>query len=205
MKKCFLCFFVFSFFISFATAQVRFGLKAGLNSSNLHGDDAGSSDSKLGFVGGCFLLYQSNQNFALQPELSYSMKGAKIQVGSANFTLAYDYIEFPLLFKFILPLDNSSKIFPSFFAGPFIALNAKSKIITNVAGTTNEFIIEKTATAEYGAQFGGSMGFNIGKNELGFDIRYVLGLSTIDKSINSYDIRNNVFNINIFFVFENKH
>ncbi|MFZ1282129.1 MAG: porin family protein [Ignavibacteriaceae bacterium] len=204
MKKWLLCFFVFLLFITYTTAQVRFGLKAGLNSSNLYGDDAGSSDSKLGFIGGCFLQYQSNKNFALQPELSYSMKGAKTQVGYVNFTLAYDYIEFPLLFKFILPIDNNPKIISSFFAGPFIALNAKSKIITDVAGITNEFLIEKTATAEYGAQFGGSIGLNIGKNEFGLDIRYVLGLSTIDKSINSYDIRNSVLNFNVYFVFENR-
>ena len=128
MKKWFVCFFVFLLFITYTTAQVRFGLKAGLNSSNLHGDDAGSLDSKLGFIGGCFLLYQSNKNFALQPELSYSMKGAKTQVGSANFTLAYDYIEFPLLFKLILPLDNESNIFPSFFAGPLLPLMLNQRL-----------------------------------------------------------------------------
>jgi len=76
------------------------------------------------------------------------MKGAKTQIGSATYTLAYDYIEFQLLFNIILPVDNN--LISYAFEGLFIALNANSKIITKYIQNKKEFIIEKTRTEEYG-------------------------------------------------------
>ncbi|MBK7629143.1 MAG: hypothetical protein IPJ23_00030 [Ignavibacteriales bacterium] len=56
MKKFSFLFFVLSFFIISTNAQVRFGLKSGLNISSIHGDDAGDLDSKFGFAGGFFFI-----------------------------------------------------------------------------------------------------------------------------------------------------
>ncbi len=203
MKKCLLLFFTFSFFIVTTNAQVRFGLKSGLNISNFVGDDAGDLDSKLGFVGGFFISYQSKNLFILQPEVSYTTKGATTKIESANFTLSYDYIEIPILFKFEFPLSDNPSIKPSVFAGPFVAFKTKAKIIASTNGETEEEDINYVAPRDYGFQIGGAFGFNLGKYELGFDIRYILGITSVDTSVNSFDIKNRVLNFNLYFCFAN--
>jgi hypothetical protein len=49
--------------------------------------------------------------------------------------------------------------------------------------------------------FGGGIGFPVGKGELGFDARYILGLSTIDDTTASDEIKTGVFNFNIYYGF----
>lgn len=203
MKKCFLLFFIFSLFLISAQAQVRFGLKSGLNISTFYGDDTEGLDSKLGFVGGFFISYQSKNLFILQPEVSYTTKGATAKIESANFTLSYDYIEIPILFKFEFPLDDNPSIKPAVFAGPFVAFKRKAKIIVSANGETEEADIKSVAPRDYGFQIGGALGFNLGKNELGFDVRYILGITSVDTSVNSFDIKNRVINLNIYFCFAN--
>lgn len=203
MKKCFLLFFIFSLFIISAHAQVRFGLKSGLNISTFYGDDAVDLDSKQGFVGGFFITYQSENLFVLQPEVSYSTKGATAKIENINFTLAYDYIEIPILLKFPFNLADNQSIKPVLFAGPFVALNTKAKITATVNGESEQKDIPSVTPRDFGFQFGGGVGFNLGKYELGLDIRYTLGLASVDKSTNSFDIKNRVINFNMCFCFAN--
>jgi len=203
MKKCLFLFFILSLFIISAQAQVRFGLKSGLNISSLYGEDTEGLDSKLGFVGGFFISYQSKNVFILQPEVSYTTKGATAKIESVNFTLAYDYIEIPILFKFEFPLEDNPGIKPAVFAGPFIAFKTRAKVILSVNGETEDADIKSVAPRDYGFQIGGALGLNLGKYELGFDVRYIHGIISVDTSVNSFDIKNRVINLNIYFCFAN--
>ena len=184
-------------------AQIRFGLKSGLNISNFYGDDDRDLDSKLGFVGGFFITYQSENLFVLQPEVSYSTKSATVKIENINFTLAYDYIEIPILLKFPFNLADNQSIKPVLFAGPFVALNTKAKITVTVNGESEQKDIPSVTPRDFGFQLGGGVGFNLGKYELGLDIRYTLGLASVDKSTNSFDIKNRVINLNLYFCFAN--
>jgi len=203
MKKYPLLFFILSLFIISTNAQVRFGLKSGLNISNFYGNDAEGLDSKLGFVGGFFISYQSKNLFILQPEVSYTTKGATAKIESVDFTLAYDYIEIPILFKFEFPLADNPNIKPAVFAGPFVAFKTKAKIIASANGETEEEDVKNVAPRDYGFQIGGALGFNLGKYELGFDVRYILGITSVDTSVNNFDIKNRVLNFNLYFCFAN--
>ena len=187
-----------------ANAQVRFGLKSGLNISNFHGDDAGNLDSKPGFSGGFFLSIKTQKPLIIQPEFTYSVKGAKTHLGSANVTLDYHYIDIPVLFKYVIPLHDNQDINPIIFAGPFIGFNTRAQTIVNSNGEMESQNNASIVNREYGIQFGGALGFNLGNNELGFDMRYVLGLTSVDKSVNNFDVKNSVFNLNIYFIFDNK-
>jgi hypothetical protein len=203
MKKIFLLFFILFFLIVSAPAQVRFGLKSGLNISTFYGDDTEGLDSKLGFVGGFFISYQSKNLFILQPEVSYTTKGATAKIESVNFTLAYDYVEIPILFKFEFPLDDNPSIKPAVFAGPFVSYKTKAKIIVSANGKMEEDGINSVAPRDYGFQIGGALGLNLGKYELGFDVRYIHGITSVDTSVNSFDIKNRVINLNVYFCFTN--
>ncbi|MBK7629142.1 MAG: outer membrane beta-barrel protein [Ignavibacteriales bacterium] len=110
-----------------------------------------------------FLLYQTKSFYILQPELSYTMKGATTKIGPVSFTLAYDYVEVPILFKFALPLNDSPNIKPSVFAGPYMAFKTKAKIIAKANGESDEADIKSVTSRDYGVQFGCALGFNLGK------------------------------------------
>jgi hypothetical protein len=204
MKKILTLLFVLSLFSIMSFAQMQAGLKAGLNIANLSGDDIDSPDSKTGFAGGAFFTYQFSPMFAIQPEVYYSMKGAtdKMDFNGATVDLTYtlDYIEIPVLFKLLIPLQGSS-IKPSIFAGPSLGINTTAKIKAEYQGESEEEDIEDVKSTDLGLQFGGGIGFPVGKGELGVDIRYILGLSTIDDSAEEADVKNNVINVNLYYAF----
>ena len=204
MKKLFTLLFLVCLFSTMSFAQMQAGLKAGVNISNLSGDDAGSPDSKTGFAFGGFFMYQFSPMFAIQPEAYYTMKGATDKMDfegtTVDLTYTLNYIEIPVLFKFLIPIQGSG-VKPAIFAGPFLGINTTAKVKAEFNGQSQEDDITDTKSTEFGLQFGGGIGFPVGKGELGVDIRYILGLSTIDDSADEADVKNNVININLYYGF----
>ena len=210
MKKLFTLLFLVCLFSTMSFAQMQAGLKAGLNIASIGGDDADqilegqSLDSKTGFAGGLFFTYQFSNMFAIQPEAYYTMKGATYSESGADLTITLDYIEVPVLVKFIIPIEGSA-IKPSIFAGPSIGFNmtAKSKIEFDGESQENDFK-DDTKSTEFSLAFGGGVGFPVGNGELGVDIRYILGMSTFDDSSDPWDLKNNVINFNLYYGFSLK-
>jgi len=193
-------------FMTNGVAQMQIGPKAGLNIANLGGDDADeligeSFDSKTGFGGGIFFMYQFSNMFAIQPEAYYSMKGATYKEGGVEFTYTLDYFEVPLLLKLIIPIEGSN-IRPSIFAGPAIGFNTTSKVKVEFDGESQEEDLkDDIKSTDFSLVFGGGIGFMVGKNELGVDIRYILGLSSIDDSSEAFDLKNTAISFNVYFGF----
>jgi hypothetical protein len=204
MKKLSVLFLVLFMFSFVAYGQMQIGLKAGLNISNLSGSDAGSPDSRTGFAGGAYFMYQFSPMFAIQPEAYYTMKGAKQKGTESGYTytatLSLDYIEIPVLLKLLIPIQGSN-INPSVFAGPSIAFNTTHKVKVEVAGQSAESDIQNIKSTDFSLVFGAGLGFPIGKNQLGFDVRYILGLSTIDDTSDPSDVKNGVINFNVYYGF----
>jgi hypothetical protein len=196
--------FLLTLFIPPLNAQMQIGPKAGLNIANLVGDDVEEfhlgEDSKTGFTGGIFFMYQFSNLFAIQPEVYYTMKGSTREIDNVQLTFSVDYIEVPVLLKLIIPVEGSN-IRPSIFAGPSVGFNTTAKFKIEADGESEEEDVEDVKSTEFGLVFGGGVGFMIGKNELGFDIRYILGLTTLDDSDFDGDIKNTVINFNIYFGF----
>jgi hypothetical protein len=208
MKKYFTFLFIILAFTSFSFAQnMQIGPKVGLNIASIGGDDADqildgqSLDSKTGFTGGLFFMYQFSKMFAIQPEAYYTMKGATYSENGVDLTITLDYIEVPLLFKLIIPIEGSN-LRPAIFAGPSIGFNmtAKSKVEYGGESEEDDFK-DETESTEFSLAFGGGLGYMIGKNELGIDVRYILGLNTFDKSSDPWDLKNNVLSIDAYFGF----
>jgi hypothetical protein len=203
MKKYFALTFILLNFTSYSFAQMQLGIKAGINFSTINGDDVDELDSKIGFAGGLFFMYQFNSLFAIQPEVYYSMKGATaddLVIENSTSTLCLDYIEVPILFKVIIPVEGSS-VKPSIFVGPSVGFNTTAKAMFEYDGESSEDDIEDVSPTDLGLVFGAGLGFPVGMNELGFDLRYILGLSSIDDSEDEFDVKNSVININAYFGF----
>ena len=84
----------------FAQSNSRFGIKGGVNVSNLYTKEVDSKNTIVGANVGLFLKLALNDNISIQPELLYSMKGAELTysgfvTGTSKFAL--DYIELPVM------------------------------------------------------------------------------------------------------------
>jgi opacity protein-like surface antigen len=134
-----------------ATAQVKFGVKAGLNLSSVSDvkvEGEGVSVTAIendgmtaGFHVGGFVNFSFGQYIGLQPELLYSMQGGKQKLSSVasqvspNVSIGYNfsYINIPILLD-IKPFANFSIL-----VGPQIGFNIyKSATITTTADETTK-------------------------------------------------------------------
>ena len=122
MKK-YLLLFAFALIATVsAQAQVGIGLKVGANYSNITGDDAPDVYERIfgGHAGLTANIPISSDNFfAVQPELLFSMKGAKNDVTDADLRLYY--IDIPVLARF-----NAAPLFFEF--GPQLSINVGDNI-----------------------------------------------------------------------------
>jgi hypothetical protein len=206
MKTIFTIVFVLLVFTTLPLAQMQLGLKAGLNIATVSGTDADnlfetSLDSRTGFNGGIFFMYQFNNLFAIQPEANYTMKGAATNLMGVDITLKLDYVEIPVLFKVIIPTEGKS-LRSSLFVGPALAFNTGAKVKGEYQGQSAETDIDSFVTStDFSLVFGGGLGFMIGSNELGVDIRYNLGLTSWDDESDPLDVKNNVLSFNAYFGF----
>jgi len=81
-------------------SNLRFGIKGGLNISNMYTKDVQDNNTLTGFNAGLFLKMPFTSVLAFQPELLYTKKGSELTYnsfisGKASFSLSY--IEMPLL------------------------------------------------------------------------------------------------------------
>ncbi len=171
--------------------DVHFGVKGGVNVSQLHFKDNTSSDSKVGMHLGILAhIHTSSKTWAIQPELFYSMEGGK-NIGNPRVTYNLNYLNVPVLLQYMF--ENGFRL----EGGPQIGflLNAKTKA-GNVTVTNNGF--QSTAfSIPLGIGYLTSSGF-------GLDARYVFGLSNIDDNKNGPTIQSNVFQLGIFYQFRDR-
>lgn len=86
--------------------ELQFGVKAGLNSSNVYDErtDEFDANAKAGFAGGVFLRVPISRYLGIQPELLFSQKGFKGEgsmLGSEySFSRTTSYIDIPLQLAF---------------------------------------------------------------------------------------------------------
>jgi hypothetical protein len=67
--------------------------------------------------------------FAIQPEVYYSMQGAKYEEEEDDVQVKvifkYDYIQVPVLAKVNIPIESSIK--PNVFLGPALGINVRAR------------------------------------------------------------------------------
>lgn len=107
--------------------RLVFGLKAGVNFSNVYDSRGQSFDAnpKLGFAGGGYLAIPIGKLIGIQPELMISQKGFQssgdILGSNYNVTRTTTYLDVPVLFAF------KPSEFLSLFAGPQLSFLVKQK------------------------------------------------------------------------------
>lgn len=176
--------------MSYASAQdsgTKFGLKAGLNLANLSGD-VEDVDTKLGAQFGAFAEIMVTENFAVQPELVFSMQGAKTEYTElgANYEekLNLSYLNIPIMAKYyVTPQFN-------IHAGPQVGflMSAKNKYEVSGGGQSASGDIDLKdlmKSVDFGLGLG--VGYNFTDN-LGLEARYTAGLSNIYDDVDELDV-----------------
>lgn len=176
-----------------ASAQnnINIGTKIGLNSYNFSNDSGPEYDSKIGMHAGILghiHLDGTSGQFALQPELVYSMQGAKL--GDTRFNL--DYLNVPILLQYMF--DNGFRV----QAGPQLGLLVRAKAENSNSSVD---IKDDFKSLDMGLSFGVS--YVHVPTSFGIDARYNLGLSDItENSIVQSNSRG--LQIGVFYLFNHK-
>jgi hypothetical protein len=179
-----------TFFGTTAQAQsddlgVRFGIKGGLNISQLYVDrpDVQDENAKLGLHAGVFLKAPLSDFFALQPELLYSNQGAKvnyngmpllgIQSGEVRFNL--NYIQLP-----VLAVITAGPI--SFQAGPYVSYLASANVkdLKSDGSMGSQRTLDKSDFKSFDYGLAGGLAVDVQGFQLG--ARYNYGLTDIGSS-----------------------
>lgn len=182
----------------------KFGVKGGVNFSNLYTEDVDDNNVLTGFNVGFFAKLPIANNIALQPEISYTGKGAELVYnnafvsGTAQFKL--DYIEVPLLL-----VVNVTKNF-NIHAGPYAAYMVSAKTTNKSdSGSYNfEDNIDTDDFNKFDAGLAGGVGIDL--EPVSFGVRYNYGLTKIGKedsstSFSSPDAKNSVLSFYAAFAF----
>ena len=154
----------------FANAQdVKFGVKGGLNFTNVTGGQF-SGTSKVGFHVGGLAEIKFTDKLAIQPELLFSTKGANYNLMGSTSTVNLSYIDIPVMVKYFVIDKLSIEV------GPQISLltSAKRKDPSETVD-----IKEFTNKTDFGLNIGA--GYEL-KGGILLQARYYLGLSDLSKA-----------------------
>ena len=184
MKKLALVLTVFSATVFGANAQIQFGIKAGANFATVSNFEG--SKTMVNFNGGALVKIPLADALSLQPEVVYSGQGAKFDGGK----LALTYINIPVLVKYSLPVG----VF--FETGPQLGLRMSAKL--KVDGQDDQDFKDATKSTDFSWAFGA--GYMIPDINLGVDVRYNLGLASINKESGDGSSKNGVFQVGVFYL-----
>lgn len=162
-----------------AQAQLRIGIKAGPNFSDIDGNIAPDTKMRTSFHFGAIAELKLPGSFALQPELLYSSQGAEVN-DDAFKDITYDYITVPVMLKYYMVSDLIN-----------IELGPQFSFLIN----DDDFDPDDASTFDFAAL--GGVGIDLGQHFF-VQGRYVLGLT--DASTNA-DIKNRVIQLSLGYKF----
>ncbi|MDQ6829914.1 MAG: PorT family protein [Gemmatimonadota bacterium] len=177
------------------------GVIAGVNRANLGGSDAGHYDARTGLIIGGTISRTLTDVFAVELQGLYSQKGGEAPAVEGTGGVHLDYFEVPLLLKAMLPVSPSQAIRPYLIAGPAVAFRIKCDLGSDVSGSGGRIDCDdpllggeaKSKSVDYGLLFGGGTDIRFGGGALRLEVRYDLGLSTIDGTQSRADVKNRVW------------
>lgn len=174
-------------------AQLKLGIKAGLNVANMEFTGATDVKSLTGFHGG-LILDASLGPIALQPGVLFSQKGLKQSSGDGKFALNYIDIPVNVMYKIGLP---GIKIL--LMAGPELSYGLSAKMSGGGSPTT---------TFEFGSgtdqlkriDIGAGFGAGVQVSKIQATMNYTLGLTNLS-NVSGETIKNKVFSVSLAFLF----
>ncbi|SCY64656.1 porin family protein [Flavobacterium caeni] len=212
MKKVILTIFALAAFGT-ASAQIKFGVKGGINLSTITGDVSDDITMKPGAHVGGFVKIGLMDKLFLQPELLFSMQGAKTKdywsYGGGEFereenNYNLSYINIPIMGRYYIVKGFNVEFGPQFG----ILVSAKSKYeytetfdngfgLETYSESRTIDIKDSLKTIDVGLNIGAGYDFN---DHMGVGLRYNFGLTDIDDFAFS-ETKNSVLSASFLYTF----
>ena len=168
-----------SFFSNAQESNLKFGVKGGVNFSNLSKDNDEDNKMLTGVNLGLFAKLPISNSIAIQPEIYFTTKGSKLTYnnvfvdGTANFDL--NYIEVPILL--VLNLNKNFNV----HVGPYASylISSKVKNVSDVSFYDFESNINSDDLNKFDT--GIVAGIGIDMQSLSIGLRYNFGLIKVGK------------------------
>jgi hypothetical protein len=191
---------LFSVSYVFAQSSPAFGIKGGLNVSNLKvtlapGNQTPEKASRLGIHLGVLAHVHIAPSWGIQPELQYSSEGMEQTYGGSTFDWKLNYLNIPVMLQYMF--SNGFRL----EAGPQLGFLLNGKIEDNTGATS---VTKDFKSVNLGLGFGLNYltysGFGVGG-------RYVLGVSNINKSETASDNKDytRTGQISVFYMLDRNH
>jgi len=183
MKHAILALLILAFVIPASALELtEKGFKAGLNSSNIYGDEDIENNHAITSIAlGGYLIYQYSDKITIQPELYYTGKGVNAKENtilySEDLDLRLTYLEIPVLCGYHFQPDN--KWDPTLYLGPYLGILLSAEVDGND-------VKEDVKSMDYGL----GLGFSVKYNRFTFDLRRSWGLTTYDGGDDPENIKN---------------
>ena len=185
-------------FMTFTSAQAQektasYGFKGGLNFSNLYTDTVDDNNVLTGFNAGLYAKFPITNSIAIQPEISYTTKGAELVYdntfaqGTAKFNV--NYIEVPVLL--VMNVTDNFNV----HVGPYAAYMVSGKTTNDSNFGSSQSELDTDDFNKVDAGISGGLGIDL--DVVNFGVRYNYGLTKIgkDNSFISSDAKNSVLNV----------
>ena len=185
-------------------AQVKYGVKAGLNLANINeksslGSENDGKTSKIGFHFGGTAEFPASEAVSVQTGLLFSSKGYKVSYEGASGSTNVNYLEIPINTIYKIEI-GSSKLCLS--AGPYlgyaVSANAKYGDLEGdlKIGSGKEDDIK---ALDYGLNIGAGVELN---DKITIGLQYGIGLANISPYTEyGFSAKNNVFGISVGYMF----
>jgi hypothetical protein len=159
------------------------GFKAGLALHNFGGEDDDllfserAREARRGLAAGAWLEYAVTEKVSLQPELLYVGKGIRYEDTDYERTLAFDYLDVPLLVKYAAARGQRAKL--CFFGGPVVSylLSASNEVKSPGLADDVDWA-DMVADLDVGLAVGVGLDLDVGGRVLTLDLRRTLGLTS---------------------------
>jgi hypothetical protein len=167
-----------------------YGFKGGLNFSNLYTKNVDDNNVLTGFNAGLYAKFPITNSVAIQPEISYTTKGAELVYnnvfaqGTAKFNI--NYIEVPILL--VMNVTENFNI----HVGPYAAYMVSGKTSNDSNFGESQRELDTNDFNKFDAGLAGGLGIDL--DALNFGVRYNYGLTKIgkDNAFFSSDAKNSV-------------
>lgn len=187
MKKISLLAFILLAGFAVHAQRVNLGLKGGLNVASLDNSEDQNLNSRIGYHAGLFANIPVGYQIAIQPEVVYSSQGVKYTEAGFEHSLALNYVNIPVMVQ--------ANVGRGFYAQAGPQLGILTSVDDEVSDTETGFF-QKNDFKSTDVALGVGLGYK-GLSGFGIDARYNLGLTNINNTGRSANIKNNVLQVGL--------
>jgi len=173
------------------------GMYIGLNLARSTGNFVAATEYKPGVTGGVYFTFPIVGPLSWQTEVSYAMKGYKIQHDNQEINATFTYLDFPILLK--SRLVDTKYFRAAWILGPVISMTMKNEQVTKSDGETIRTQFPTFHDYDFGLTGGLSTTVIIDRHETSLDLRYTWGFSDWLGEDDTY--KNRVFSILVGYSF----